>query len=76
MLNNPPINSLEDKAGCRYLLVSAVARRARRIMEENPPHNVKNNDKEVRMPGIPDNEALDKAVDEFYAGKYGIRNDD
>lgn len=75
MLNNPPINKLEEMAGCRYLLVSAVAKRAREIMEENAPHNVKVNDKDVRMPGIPDNEALDEAVESFYEGKYGVRTE-
>ena len=70
MLNNPPINNLEKKAGCRYLLVSAVAKRARRLMEE------KKGDKELKIPGISDNEALDEAIDSFYADEYTIKSDD
>ncbi|MBQ9949695.1 MAG: DNA-directed RNA polymerase subunit omega [Clostridia bacterium] len=66
MLNNPPINELEQKAGCRYLLVSAVAKRAREIMKE------KHGDKDNKIPGISDNEALDEAVDEFYGDQYRI----
>lgn len=64
MLNNPPINELEEKAGCRYLLVSAVAKRARKIMVEK-------RDRENKI-GVADNVALDNAVDEFYNGDYRI----
>ncbi len=32
MMNHPPVNELVEKAGCRYMLVTAVARRARTIM--------------------------------------------
>ena len=69
MLNNPPINDLEEMAGCRYLLVSAVSKRARSIMVE------KRGDKENKIPGISDNEAVDEAVDEFYGGDYKIVSD-
>ncbi len=32
MMNQPPVNEMEVKAGCRYMLVTSVARRARQIM--------------------------------------------
>ena len=32
MMNQPPVNEMEEKAGCRYMLVTSVARRARQIM--------------------------------------------
>lgn len=32
MMNQPPVNEIEVKAGCRYMLVTSVARRARQIM--------------------------------------------
>ena len=66
MLNNPPINELEKKAGCRYLLVSAVSKRARALMDE------KKGDRENKIPGIFDNEALDEAIEEFYHDEYTI----
>lgn len=31
-MNHPPVVELENKAGCRYMLVTAVARRARQII--------------------------------------------
>ena len=33
MMNQPPVNEMEEKAGCRYMLVTSVARRARQIMQ-------------------------------------------
>lgn len=32
MMNQPPVNEIEGKAGCRYMLVTSVAKRARQIM--------------------------------------------
>lgn len=32
MMNNPPVDEIEKKAGCRYMLVTSVAKRARQIM--------------------------------------------
>ncbi len=32
MMNRPPVNEIEVKAGCRYMLVTSVAKRARQIM--------------------------------------------
>jgi DNA-directed RNA polymerase omega subunit len=33
MMNRPPVNEIEEKAGCRYMLVTSVAKRARQIMK-------------------------------------------
>lgn len=33
MMNQPPVNEIEVKAGCRYMLVTSVAKRARQIMK-------------------------------------------
>ena len=33
MMNQPPVNEMEVKAGCRYMLVTSVAKRARQIMK-------------------------------------------
>ena len=33
MMNRPALNELVQKAGCRYLLVTAVAKRARQLQE-------------------------------------------
>lgn len=78
-LNNPPINKLEVMAGCRYRLVSAVAKRARELMDEK---NGKK--KDVASKDVPkenrillsDNEALDTAINQFYKGDYKIVQDD
>ena len=34
MMNKPALNDLIEKAGCRYMLVTAVARRARQLLDE------------------------------------------
>lgn len=34
MMNYPPLNELVEKAGCRYMLVTAVARRARQLLDD------------------------------------------
>lgn len=31
---NQPLNTLEEKAGCRYMLVTAVAQRARQLQAD------------------------------------------
>lgn len=35
MMNHPPINELEKMLGCRYLVVTAVAKRARQLVSNN-----------------------------------------
>ena len=34
MMNYPPLNDLQAKAGCRYLLVTTVAKRARQLSDD------------------------------------------
>ncbi len=34
MMNYPPLNDLQAKAGCRYLLVTTVAKRARQLQDD------------------------------------------
>lgn len=34
-MNRPPVVELENKAGCRYMLVSVVSKRARQIQSSN-----------------------------------------
>lgn len=34
MMNYPSLNELINKAGCRYMLVTAVATRARQLQDE------------------------------------------
>ena len=55
MMNYPSLNELVQKAGCRYLLVTAVANRARQLQDH--PEKLGSN-KPVSM-----------AVDELYHGK-------
>ncbi|MBQ1685584.1 MAG: DNA-directed RNA polymerase subunit omega [Clostridia bacterium] len=40
-MNHPPVFELEKKAGCRYMLVTTVAKRARQIMLSKPTGDVK-----------------------------------
>lgn len=34
MMNHPSLNELIEKAGCRYLLVTSVAARARQLQDD------------------------------------------
>lgn len=59
MMNRPPIDELEKKAGCRYILVSAVSKRARQLLAK---------------PDKPsDDVALAIAVEELDSDKLKIR---
>ena len=40
-MNHPPVFELEKKAGCRYMLVTTVAKRARQIMLRKEVTDVK-----------------------------------
>lgn len=40
-MNHPPVVELENKAGCRYMLVTAVARRARQIIAKKQHSELK-----------------------------------
>ena len=55
MMNYPSLNELVEKAGCRYMLVTAVANRARQLQDH--PEKLGTN-KPVSM-----------AVDELYHDK-------
>lgn len=35
MMNKPAVNELQEKVGCRYMLVTTVAKRARQLLD-NP----------------------------------------
>ena len=58
MLNRPAINDLVKKAGCRYLLVTAVAKRARQL--QNHPEKLNG-----RKP-------VSAAVEELYNGEITV----
>lgn len=59
-MNHPPVVELEQKAGCRYMLVTTVAKRARQIL-------VSKADDEINAKPVA------KAVDELYNGKLNIK---
>lgn len=59
MMNKPPLNDLQKKVGCRYMLVTAVARRARQLV--NDPER------------LGDEKAVSIAVEELYDDKLNIR---
>ncbi|MBQ5986258.1 MAG: DNA-directed RNA polymerase subunit omega [Clostridia bacterium] len=58
MLNRPALNELVKKAGCRYLLVTAVATRARQLQDHPEKLN-------GRKP-------VSVAVDELYHGDITV----
>ena len=60
MMNRPAVNELVDKVGCRYLLVTAVAKRARQLLD----------DPETLGEGKP----VSKAVEELYQGKIKVES--
>lgn len=59
MMNYPPLNELVDKAGCRYMLVTAVARRARQILDN--PEN------------LGDQKPVSVAIEELYSNEITIK---
>lgn len=61
MMLYPPMKSLVDKVGSRYLLVNLVARRARNIAAEAE-------DEEMAL----DKKPVSIAIDEVYTGKLQI----
>lgn len=58
MMNHPSLNELVEKAGCRYLLVTAVAARARQLQDE--PQKLGNN------------KPVSVAVEELYQGTITV----
>lgn len=58
MMNYPGVNELMDKVGCRYMLVMAVAHRARQLM--NVPEK------------LDDKNPVTLAIEELYDDKIAI----
>lgn len=58
MMNYPPLTEIQEKVGCRYMLVTAVAKRARQLMTE--PEKLGN-----RKP-------VSVAVDELYSDELVV----
>ncbi|MEG1559873.1 MAG: DNA-directed RNA polymerase subunit omega [Clostridia bacterium] len=58
MMNYPPVNELEDILGCRYLVVTAVAKRARQLIS-NPEE-------------LGDMKPVSAAVDDLYKGRISV----
>ena len=58
MMNYPPLNELVDKAGNRYTLVTAVAKRARQLLDD--PET------------LGDRKPVSMAVEELYDGELEI----
>ena len=40
-MNHPPVVELEKKVGCRYVLVTTIAKRARQILVSKPSPDIK-----------------------------------
>lgn len=57
-MNRPPVVELENKAGCRYMLVSVISKRARQIQSSN---------KSVQKKPVA------QAVEELYDGNLKIK---
>ena len=58
MMNYPPLTELQEKVGCRYMLVTAVAKRARQLMED--PDRLE------------DQKPVSYAVDELFSDKLEV----
>lgn len=58
MMNKPALNDIQEKVGCRYMLVTVVAKRARQLLEQ--PER------------IGDNKPVSVAVEEIYNDKLDI----
>lgn len=58
MMNYPPLTGLQEKVGCRYMLVTAVAKRARQLMED--PERLE------------DQKPVSYAVDELFSDKLEV----
>lgn len=58
MMNTPGVTELVDMVGCRYMLVMAVARRARQLLNDPDKLGEKN--------------PVTMAVEELYSGKITL----
>ncbi len=59
MMNKPPLNELQSKVGCRYMLVTVVAKRARQLM---------GNEEQLQ-----NRKPVSYAVDELYHDRLSIK---
>ena len=59
MINTPPVNELQDKVGCRYMLVTVVSKRARQLMMD--PNKLE------------DGKPVSVAIEELYQDKLDIK---
>lgn len=59
MMNKPPVNELQDKVGCRYMLVTVVSKRARQLTNEPDV--------------IGDRKPVSVAVEELYDDKLNVK---
>lgn len=57
-MNKPPLNELQSKVGCRYMLVTVVAKRARQLIGHEEQ--------------LQNRKAVSYAVDELYDDKLSI----
>ena len=64
MMLYPPMGSLVEKVGSRYLLVNLVARRAREISAKAEEEGE-----------IIEKKPVSEAIDEVYSGKLKIKGD-
>ena len=58
MMNQPAVNELQKKVGCRYMLVTTVAKRARQLMTD--PET------------MGERKPVSAAVDELYSGRLKV----
>lgn len=58
MMNYPPLNELVEKAGCRYMLVTAVSKRARQLLDDTET--------------LGDRKPVSVAVEEYFSGKFKV----
>ena len=59
MMNKPPVNELQAKVGCRYMLVTVVAKRARQLLAD--PEK------------LGDRKPVSVAVEELYEDRLSLR---
>ncbi len=69
MMNNPPVNELQDKVGTRYMLVTVVAKRARQIIAEE---NADGKEKELKPVSYAVNELYKDKLDMVFPEEYKI----
>lgn len=58
MMNKPAVNELQQKVGCRYMLVTTVSKRARQLVDDPE--------------ALGERKPVSAAVDELYNGQLHI----